>query len=175
MLLQPRAISGNSTVVYLILCRLFWLQYRLSRMADVRDSKLWVPFHLQNMACIFTSSSKSKHGKKKMIFWFSYSLCSVWSVKQEFDREKWVTCRKWKRNLDWTNFHGIFILLTENIAISKQMWVMKAIRNRLGWWYLSFKISALISCWPWLLWAVYRVDTSSFRELCDSVGIGFTV
>ena len=28
-----------STVVYVISCRLFWLQYRFSKMADVRDSK----------------------------------------------------------------------------------------------------------------------------------------
>ena len=29
-------------VVYVISCRLFWLQYRFSKMAEVRDSKSWV-------------------------------------------------------------------------------------------------------------------------------------
>ena len=40
--------------------------------------------------------------------------------------------------------------------------VLKAQRNRLGWWYARFKISTLISCRPWLFSVVYRVDTSSF-------------
>ena len=33
-------------------------------------------------------------------------------------------------------------------------------------------LSALISCRPWLFSAVYRVETSSYCELCHSVDIG---
>ena len=33
------AYMYNHTVVYVISCRLSWLQYRFSKMADVRDSK----------------------------------------------------------------------------------------------------------------------------------------
>ena len=118
--------------------------------------------------------------RKNWIVWFSYSFCVVWSVKQELDREKWVTCRKWKRSGDPNDFFfGHFVYLTANIAI---LWlytikpvlethhlVLKAQRNSLQWWYASFKISTLISCRPWLFSVVYRVDTSSFSELCDSV------
>ena len=49
----------NIRVVYMISGRLFWLQYRFSKMADVRAIKSWVHFPLQNMACLFTPSGQS--------------------------------------------------------------------------------------------------------------------
>ena len=162
---RPWLPIACSPVVNVISCRLFWLQYRLSKMGDVRDvrdSKSWVHFHLQDTACLFTPSGQSKpltREEKKNFMAFLFSLLSL------TERSGWFAERRNEAETRLT-FVSFYPLTANTIyhlpSLDIYPLVKRAKKTRLGWRYNSFKILVLVSCRPCLFSAVYRVDTNIF-------------
>ena len=120
------------------------------------------------------ASHRCEHAKEKLDFMiFLFSLRSLICLARIWQRE---VSDLQKVEMKWRpkRFSCYFVFFTANIAIlllyalstvlETHPLALKAQRNRLGWWYARFKISALISCRPWLFSVVYRVDRSSFSE-----------
>ena len=163
----------NHTAVYVISCRFSWLQYRFSKMADVRDSNSWVHFHLQTMACSFTPSGQSqtltrweKNGFYDFpILFAQFDLLSKnLTERNDWLAESWNEVETWQGFLLFCLFNikycdSFTIYHKPSPWISPHLRVLKAQRNRLGWWYARFKISVLKPKWQKLASLAQEIGT----------------